>query len=235
MNRIMMGAVVPLRPTEAKTPAGYQMKKIAPLRAEIFLYGTIGMDWFGEGITAKQFVKDLKALGDVKNIDLRINSEGGAVVDAEAIHTHLVEHPADITVHVDGIAASAASFIAMAGKEIIIAESGFMMIHEARMGDYGTADEKRRLADLLDRTNEKIVKKYVARTGNSEAKVRDWMKAETWFIGEEAVKAGFADKVVENLKVAASISHPENFKNLPAALRPNRLRAAAALAEMRRI
>lgn len=214
-------------------PDGYRMFARGADRAEIYLYGTIGQDWFGEGITAKQFIADLKKLGAVKNIDLRINSEGGSVVEAEAIYTHLVEHKAEINVHVDGMAASAASFVAMAGKTIAIADSGFFMIHEARMADYGTADEKRRWADLLDRTNEKIVKKYAQRTKNDEAKIKEWMKAETWFIGHEAVDAGFADSVVENLKVAASVQDPSRYKNLPAGLRPNRLRAAAAIERMR--
>lgn len=216
----------------AKTPSAYRMTARGG-RGEIWLYGVIGQDFWGEGITAKQFVADLKKLGGVSAIDLRINSEGGSVVDAEAIYTHLVEHKAPVTAHIDGIAASAASFIAMAGDEIVIAESGFVMIHEARMGDFGTAEEKRRLADLLDRTNEKIVAKYAARTRNSEAKLRDWMKAETWFLGDEAVKAGFADRLVENLRVAATVTRPELYRNLPAALaHPRRARASAAVADM---
>lgn len=202
-------------------------------RGEVYLYGPIGMSWFGEGVTAKQFADDLRKLGAVTTIDLRINSEGGSVTDAEAIHTHLVEHQAKIIVHIDGLAASAASFIAMAGQEILIADSGFVMIHEARMGDYGTAEEKRRWADLLDRTNDKIVKKYVERTKNAEAKIRDWMKDEKWFIGEEAVKHGFADKLVENLKVAACVSKPDLYRNLPGALKPKRAAAQAMIDRLR--
>lgn len=234
-NPIIFNSVYKLAPKAPPADGatnGYRMVARGNDRAEIYLYGAIGGDWFGEGVTAKQFVADLKKLGSVKNIDLRINSEGGSVVEAEAIHTHLIEHPANITAHIDGMAASAASFIAMAGSRIVIADSGFVMIHEARMGDYGTADEKRRYADLLDRTNDKIVKKYVERTKNTEAKIRDWMKAETWFIGQEAIDAGFADSIVENLKVAASVRDPSMYRNLPVSLRPNRVRAAAALARM---
>lgn len=213
-------------PTQ-KAPDGYRMHARGS-RGEVYLYGPIGASWFGEGVTAKQFAKDLKALGSVQTIDLRINSEGGSVTEAEAIHTHLVEHSARVIVHIDGMAASAASFIAMAGDEIQIADSGFVMIHEARMMEYGTADDFRRYADLLDRTDDKIVKKYVSRTKNADKKIRDWMKAETWFIGKEAVDNGFADRVVENLKVAATIADPSKYRNLPAALQPNRLRADAA-------
>jgi ATP-dependent Clp protease protease subunit len=225
-----MSNVTPLKP--ADTISGYRMVNRGNDRGEIYLYGTIGQDWFGEGVTAKQFIADLKKLGAVRHIDLRINSEGGSVIEAEAMHTHLVEHAADVTVHIDGMALSAASFIAMAGKTIKVAASGFVMIHEARMADYGTADEKRRWADLLDRTNDKIVKKYVSRTKNDEAKIRDWMKAETYFIGAEAVSVGFADSVVENLKVAAFVRDPSKYQNLPAALRPNTVRANAALARI---
>lgn len=217
-------------PKKPTTSSGYRMVNRAG-RGEVYLYGPIGLSWFGDGVTAKQFAKDLKDLGNVSEIDLRINSDGGSVPEAEAIYTHLVEHKARVTAHIDGIAASAASFIAMAGETILIADSGFVMIHEARMMEYGTADDFRRFADLLDRTTDKIVKKYADRTKNSEAKIRDWMKAETWFVGDEAVKNGFADKVVENLKVAASLSRPEVFKNLPAALRPNRSQAMTAIAK----
>lgn len=211
---------------------GYRMVNRAG-RGEVYLYGPIGMSWFGDGVTAKQFAKDLKELGSVSAIDLRINSEGGSVPEAEAMYTHLVEHRAKVTAHIDGMAASAASFIAMAGDEILISDSGFVMIHDARMLEYGTADDFRRAADLLDRTTEKIVQKYAKRTKNDEAKIRDWMKDETWFIGEEAVANGFADKVVENLKVAAVVSRPDLFKHLPAALMPKRASARAALAELR--
>lgn len=236
MKHILMaaGQVVPFPQKPSAGPApGYKMTNRAG-RGEIYLYGPIGPSWFGDGVTARQFAKDLKALGSVSAIDLRINSEGGSVPEAEAIYTHLVEHKATVTAHIDGMAASAASFIAMAGDEILISDSGFVMIHEARMLEYGTADDFRRGADLLDRTTEKIVQKYAKRTKKDEKTIRQWMKDETWFVGEEAVSNGFADKVVENLKVAASIVDPTKYRNLPAALRPNRARLAAKLAALAR-
>jgi len=214
----------------AKTPSGYRMVARGS-RGEIFIYGPIGLSWLGDGVSASQFAKDLRALGNnIDTLDLRLNSEGGSVVDAEAIHTHLVEHKARVIRHVDGMAASAASFVLMAADEIVIADSGFVMIHEARMMEYGTAEDFRRGADLLDRTTDRIVAKYVRRTKNDEKKVREWMKAETWFIGEEAVKNGFADRVVENLKVAASVSDPSRYRNLPTALNPKFARVNDALA-----
>lgn len=228
-----MAKVVNLKGKPVPASSGYRMVNRAG-RGEIYLYGAIGMSWFGDGVTAKQFAKDLKDLGSVSAIDLRINSEGGSVPEAEAIYTHLVEHKASVTAHIDGMAASAASFIAMAGDEILISDSGFVMIHDARMMEYGTADDFRRAADLLDRTTDKIVQKYAKRTGNDEKKIRNWMRDETWFIGEEAVTNGFADKVVENLKVAASVVDPTRYRHLPAALLPRRAAAVAKLEALRR-
>jgi len=200
---------------------------------EIWLYGPIGADWFGDGVTAKTFSDELKKLGKVQNIDLRINSDGGVVTDARAMYNLLVEHPARVTVHIDGIAASAASFIAMAGSEIQIAEGGFVMIHNARGVTFGEAEDHRRMANVLEQVNSTIVDTYVARTRQDEKTVRKWMAEETWFTGKEALANGFADKVVANMKVAASLSHSEMFKNLPQALRPNRARASALLADMK--
>ena len=212
-------------------PAGYRVVARGK-RAEIYLYGVIGIDWFDEGVTAKQFAKDLKDLGAVDQIDVRINSDGGSVTDARAIYTLLVEHPAEINVHVDGIAASAASFLAMAGKTITVAEGGFIMIHNARMGCFGEAEDHIRAATVLETVNETIRETYIARTNQGADKIKKWMDAETWFTGKEAVQYGFADRLVENMRVAACVRHPEAFKAVPSHLRPKRAAAAAALASM---
>jgi len=199
---------------------------------EIYLYGPIGQDWFGEGNSAKQFADDLKKLNNVSTIDVRINSEGGDVFAGKAMYTLLTQHKAKIVVHIDGLAASAASFIAMAGNEIEIAESAFVMIHDAFGAQYGRAKDMRAFADLLDATNQSIVDIYAARTKSAADKIAKWMDAETWFSAKDAIKNGFADRVCENMKVAASISDPTMFKNLPAALRPNRVKAEAAIARI---
>lgn len=226
-------AVVPLKAKPgAGAASGYRVVARGKDSAEIYLYGIIGSDWFGEGVTAKQFAADLKALGDVKTIDLRINSEGGSVFDGKAMYSLLNEHKAKIVVHIDGLAASAASFVAMAGDEIEIAEGGFVMIHNAYMFAVGDAREMRRAADMLETVNNTIVDVYVARTKGDRKAISTMMDDETWLTGAEAVKNGFADKMVENLKVAASVSHPERFTKLPAALKPNHRRAAAALARV---
>ncbi|MBX3579903.1 MAG: Clp protease ClpP [Rhizobiaceae bacterium] len=236
VSPIMMSAdVVPFRRMPKAQKIGrYEMKKTASDRGEILLYGLIGQDWFGDGNTSKGFANDLKALGDVKTIDLRIDSEGGDVFTGKAIYSLLNEHKAEVIVHVDGLAASAASFIAMVGNTIEMAEGAFMMIHDCWSFAIGNAAEMRKTADLLDKVNDTIIEVYVARTGSKDADIRQWMADETWMTAKECVKRGFADKVNENLKVAAAIRDPSLFKNLPAALRPNRNRAAAAIAALRR-
>jgi ATP-dependent Clp protease protease subunit len=223
------------KPSENAKPNGYRVVARSKDNAEIYLYGIIGGDWFGEGVTAKQFADDLKALGNVKTIDLRINSEGGSVFDGKAMYSLLNEHPAKITVHIDGLAASAASFVAMAGDSIEIAEGGFVMIHNAYMIAMGDAREMRRSADMLDTVNNTIIDVYQSRTKGDRKAIAKMMDDETWMTGAEAVKNGFADKMVENLKVAASVSNPDAikaFRNIPASLKPNHRRVASALARI---
>lgn len=218
--------------------------------AEIYVYGVIGGDWFGEGCTAQKFADDLKALGDVTQIDLHIDSEGGVVSDAQAMYTLLVKHKATVTTHIDGWACSAASFLAMAGSEILIGEGGMFMIHNARTLAYGEAADLDRAAALLRTTNDTIRKKYADRTGIDDKKLRDWMDAETWFTGQEAVDAGFCDRIVENLKIAAvaqrdpvvktmkaaAVANRDvtPFHNVPKTYRPHRDLAAAKLAAFAR-
>jgi ATP-dependent protease ClpP protease subunit len=213
-----------------KASGEYRMVNKANDRGEIWLYGSIGNDWFSEGVTAKQFAADLRKLGNVAFIDLRINSDGGVVTEAQAIYSLISEHKARVAVYIDGIAASAASFVILSGDEIHIAEGGFVMIHEVRAGARGTANDFRELAAVLDQFNETFVAKYAAHTKQPPEKIKKWMADETWFNGKDAVANGFADYLVPNkAKVAASISDPSSFRNLPQALRPDRRRALAAI------
>lgn len=230
---IVMAAntVVPIK-RRAPAVGEYRMVNRGNGRGEIYVYGIIGMDWFGDGVTAKQFAVDLKALGDVTTIDLRINSDGGVVDDARAMYNLLVEHKATIIAHVDGVAASAASFLAMAGDEIEIADGGFFMIHDVRGGVYGTADDLDRRAKVMRGYNDAVVKTYADRTGASDKQLRAWMTAETWFNAKDAVEHGFADRIVENMKVAAAITDASRFRNLPSSLLPRRAAATSKLAAL---
>jgi ATP-dependent Clp protease protease subunit len=183
--------------------AGYSMKARAE-EAEVFIYEDIGESWFG-GVSAKQFTTDLKALGvGVKTINLHLNCYGGEVFDAVAIYRQLVDHPARVVTHIDGVAASSGATIAMAGDEIRITEAGFLMIHNASGGMFGEAKEMRQLADLLDTISATIGDVYAGRTGNTAEQIAAWMGATTWMTAAEAVERKFADQVVENLRVAAS-------------------------------
>ena len=198
-------------------PRSYRMSAKGA-RGEIYLYGDVGDEWFG-GVTAKQFADDLKALGAVSDIDLRINSYGGNVFDGLSIYRLLVEHKARIVVHVDGVAASIASIIAMAGDEIRIAEAGQMMIHNAWGIGIGEASDLRRMADLLDTTTASLRDVYVARTGMDADEVSRLMDAETWFPASEAVEKGFATTVAENLRIAAKFDPSKHrFRNAPTAV-----------------
>ncbi len=191
--------------------------------AEIMVYGVIGADMFEDGVSAKQFDKDLKSLGNVKNIDLRINSDGGVVTEARAMYNMIVKHSAHVTAHIEGIAASAASFLAMAADKITIGEGDLFMIHNARVSAFGkTAGELRKLAGTVETIDKTITDTYVARTGQSEAKVRAWMKAETFFSGTEAHELGFADELLLNRQAVTACADLTKYGNLPKSHRVNR-------------
>lgn len=194
---------------------GYKMIAKADKSADIYLYGDVGDGWFG-GVSAAQFAQDLKALGNVTTIDLRINSNGGDVFDGLAIHRQLIDHKAKIVAHIDGIAASIASVIAMAADEVYMSESGFFMIHNASGQVFGTAEEARQLADLLDSVSGQIADVYASRTSQTKAQVQKWMNAETWFNSTDALAKGFVTQIAENLKVAACLNPKKyKFKNHP--------------------
>ena len=154
--------------------AGYRMTARGNREAEILIYEDIG-GWFG-GVTAKDFYADLRGLGAVDTLNVRVNSMGGEVFEGLAIYRHLAEHSARKIVHVDGIAASIASIIAMAGSEIRVSEAGRIMIHDASGMSWGTAEETRAAADRLESITGSLTDVYVARTGVAREQVRAWMQ-----------------------------------------------------------
>lgn len=179
--------------------------------AEISIYDEIGA-W---GVTAKDFIAELKAL-DAGTIKVSINSPGGSVFDALAMFNALRQHPASIEVTVMGVAASAASLIAMAGDKIIMPANAFMMIHNPLNFAYGNAEELREMADVLDKIGASLVAIYVKRTGMAEEEVKALLDAETWLNADEAVAKGFADEVQAEMKIAARFDLdrlPENIRN----------------------
>ncbi len=182
---------------------------------EIDIFDEIGF-W---GITAKDFINDLKRYPDAKSITLRINSYGGEVFDGVAIYNALKRHPANVTVVVYGIAASIASIIAMAGDKVIMPENTYMFVHDPLALVVGDADDMRDMADALDKIAAGLIASYVAKTGAEEKQVKKWMAEDTWFTAAEAKEAGLADEVTTAVKIAANASLAR-FKNLPDPLKP---------------
>lgn len=181
---------------------------------EIFIYDDIGSGFFSDGVTPKSFAEDLKALGAVRTLNIFINSPGGSVFDGVSIYNQLKRHSARKNVFIDGIAASIASVIAMAGDEISIAANGFMMIHEPWSCACGNASDLRRTADQLDKINDSIIDTYAARTPTPENVIAEMMEAETWMNAQEAVEHGFADQITEEVAIAAHFDLGQ-FNNVP--------------------
>ena len=180
---------------------GYQVKQQSPLanagesRPAFLIYDVIDPWW---GVSAEMIKRDLLSITDATDIDVYINSPGGDVFEATAIYSSLKAHSAKIHVHIDGIAASAATRIALAGDTIEIADSGFYMIHFAWTLALGNSQEIRDTADMLDKVDNTIVNDYEKRTDAGEEQVRTWMKNETWFTAQEALEHGFVDKIMQD-------------------------------------
>ena len=194
-------------------------------RLELDLYGTVGSFW-DDGINAAKVVALLRNAEDVTEIECRINSMGGNAFDGIAIMNALKDHPAEVTVKVDGLAASAASIIAMAGDTIEMGEGSFLMVHRASGFVYGQADDMLKTAEILEKADGEIIDVYARRSKKPVETVRGWVEEETWFTGQEAVDAGLADKAVadpesKNKAAEALAGHGAifNFANLPESLR----------------
>ena len=197
-------------------------------RAEMFIYGAIGDFWGEDDVTPSAFVKALRGI-TASSIDLHINSPGGYVFDGVAIHAALLNHAAQVEVHIDGVAASAASFVAMAGDTISIEKPAKMMIHDAAGLTIGNADDHREHAAILDELSDTIAGIYADRAGGTVDQWRAAMKAETWYGAAEAVAAGLADRVANDSSSAeqagnkipvgavASAGGPSQFAALNAA------------------
>ena len=194
------------------------IKNEAENTGELQLYGEISdTSWWGDEITPKDFKADLDALGDISTLNVYINSPGGDVFAGQAIHSMLKRHSATVHVYVDGLAASIASVIAMAGDKIIIPENAMIMIHNPWTVTAGNAADLREVADRLDKINETIKSTYLSKAKINEAKLTELMDAETWLSAREAVDYGFADEIEDAKDYAASLnSRFLNFyKNMP--------------------
>ncbi|MEU1372991.1 head maturation protease, ClpP-related [Streptomyces triculaminicus] len=173
----------------------YRIRNLADGATEVAIYDEIG--YFG--VTASDFIAELKTI-ESPEITLRLNSPGGEVFDGIAIMNALRSHPARVTTHVDGIAASIASVIAMAGDRIVMQPHSQMMIHDGSGLCIGNAGDMREMADLLDKQSDNIAGVYAERAGGTVRQWRTRMLAETWYTAAEAVEAGLADEVAKPLR-----------------------------------
>ena len=173
--------------------------------AEILLYDDIAnfdSEQWGY-MSAKNLINRIKALGNIDSITLRINSNGGDVFQAQAMYSYLKSHPANVTVKIDGLAASAASLVAMAGNKIIMPENALMMIHNPAGGCHGEADDMREVAEILDKVRDTLANVYMAKTGQDREKILQMMDDETWLTASEAHDLKFCDEVEKAVEITA--------------------------------
>ena len=180
--------------------------------ATLYIFDVI--DRFG-GIGARDIARDVDAAGDVTTLQVRVNSEGGDILEAIGIYNILKSHPARVEMFVDGMALSAAALVVMAGDHIEIAANARMMIHNP-MGTTVSAesDEHRSMAELLDSLRESVAQTHADRTGQSLETILQLMDEETWLTASEAIELGFADAEGKALKVAAHVK-TRQYRNIP--------------------
>jgi len=198
----------------------WEFKALADKKAgELYLYGEISdISWMDDTVTPAKFQSEMSALGDIKNLNIYVNSPGGDVFAGIAIFSMLKRHKAYKTVYIDGIAASAASVLAMAGNKIVMLKGTMQMIHNAWAAVVGNRDDHEAIVSVLDRIDEQLADIYSERTGKSKEDIKKWMSAERWMTGEEAVSDGFADAIEEGKQIAACADTEKYFaryKNPP--------------------
>jgi len=189
-------------------PSPYIVRASASRSAELFIYSDIGESWWGESVAAVDFVRDIAAL-DVDTITLRINSYGGSVSDGIAIYNAIKRHPAKVTTCIDGIAASIASLIAMAGDSVEMAENATLMIHAPWTYADGNSADLRRTADMLDVWAQAMATSYANKTGKPVDEMLALLTdgADHWYTAEQAL----ANKSVSYTHIRAheNTEHPE--------------------------
>lgn len=193
--------------------------------ARIDIYGeVVADDWRASDVdtSAVSFRNAIKDLGEVDTLNVHINSPGGSVYDGVAIFNMLRQHKASVTVHIDGLAASIASVIAMAGDKVVMPSNSMMMIHNAMSVSIGNANDMRKMADDLEKINESVINSYIAKNPELD---REYLKAlmddETWLTASEAYELGLVDVIDEPVAAVASIDKEQvnRFKNVPKMLK----------------
>lgn len=195
-RRVAAFSPLPVMDRWSEDAAGVRPAALSQGDNVITMFDIVGEDyWSGGGITAKRVAAQLRAIGD-RPVEVQINSPGGDMFEGFAIYNVLREHPYDVTVKVMGMAASAASIIAMAGDRIEIGASSFIMIHNCWVLAYGNRNDLRELADWLQPFDQAMCDVYVARTGQKADAVAKMLDDETWLSGSQAIDKGFADALL---------------------------------------
>ena len=167
------------------------------------LYGTIAEEsWFDDDVTPKMFRDEL--FSDSGPVTVWINSPGGDCIAASQIYSMLMDYPGKVTVKIDGIAASAASVIAMAGTEVLMAPTALMMIHNPATMAFGDHNDMKAAVKMLEEVKQSIINAYSIRTGLKDEELSRMMEAETWMNARKAIVLGFADGMLEDSKRAVS-------------------------------
>lgn len=196
----------------------------------ISVYDVIGQDfWTGDGVTAKRIAGVLRSFGEGP-VTVNINSPGGDMFEGLAIYNLLREHPGEVTVKVLGLAASAASVIAMAGDTVQVPRAGFLMIHNAWVLAAGNRNDLREIADFLEPFDAAMADVYAARTGQEAADIAQMLDAETWLGGAAAVEQGFADELLPSDQAAqGQETRAAAVRRLEAALRASGMPRSEAM------
>lgn len=196
----------------------WKFKALDDNTGELTLYGEIANEtWWGDEVTPKEFKADLDALGDINTLNIYINSPGGDVFAGQAIHSMLKRHKAHKNIYIDGLAASIASVVVMAGDTIFMPKNAMMMIHNPWTWGIGNAAEFRKLAEDLDKVRESLIAAYEGRSALTRDEIIEIMDRETWLTADECLEYGFCDVVEKEKKMAASIDKTllMKYRNTP--------------------
>lgn len=197
-----------------KTEHWYEIKAISKNKIEAYIYDEIG----GWGILADEFISELGGFGNDVDVDVRVNSPGGSVIQANAIFNALKSIKGDVTVYIDGLAASMASVIAMAGMPTLMAENALMMVHKPWGMSIGNAEEHRASAEMLDKAEHGMLKAYMNKTGMNDDEIKSMLADETWMTAEEAKAFGFIDDIYDAVEMVACFDISK-FENPPEQLK----------------
>jgi len=186
-----------------KATCWFEVRNVKDESADLFIYDVVGDSWTGnDAATLVKAVNGLKK----KHINCRINSPGGSVFDGVAVYNALKNHEGGVTTYVDGLAASIASIIALAGDKVVMADNAMMMIHNPWTMAMGDSSDMRKTADVLDQIKETLINTYVAKTGKSREAVAADMEKETWFTAKEAKAYGLVTDIEGGMKIAACLN-----------------------------